>query len=180
MEKTYKGWQEWSEKSLQTEYTEPAPLLAPDGTLLAKGWARKNLFQYDRNAVKHPLRRKEWDFYQISNGYLMVQLSFANISLGGYASLVVVDLHRKKRSFPVWLRSSEVKTGMFFPPAGIRRTRSPSESAGLFLRPSRKRRNAPFILKTGTYAAISRWISCPVRKTSLLCFPSIRRRTAFS
>ena len=92
MEKTYKGWQEWAEPSKQTEYTEPTPLLGPDGTLLAKGWARHNVFDYDRNSVKKVMRRKEWDFYQLSNGKYMVQISFANISLGGYASAVLVDL----------------------------------------------------------------------------------------
>ena len=65
MDKTYRGWQEWANSSLQKEYTDPTPLLAEDGSLLAKGWARKNVFQYDRNRVKHVLRRKEWDFYQI-------------------------------------------------------------------------------------------------------------------
>ncbi|MBR4428765.1 MAG: DUF2804 domain-containing protein [Clostridia bacterium] len=92
MEKTYKGWQEWAEPSKQTEYTEPTQLLGPDGTLLAKGWARHNVFDYDRNSVKKVMRRKEWDFYQLSNGKYTVQISFANISLGGYASAVLVDL----------------------------------------------------------------------------------------
>ena len=92
MEKTYRGWQEWDRPSLQTEITEETPLLAEDGTLLAKGWARRNLFRYDRDRVRHKLRRKEWDFYQISDGRYMLQLSFANISLGGYASAVLVDL----------------------------------------------------------------------------------------
>ncbi len=92
MEKTYLGWQDWPEPSRQTEYTEETPLLSPDGTLLASGWARRNVFQYDRSSVRHPLRRKEWDFYQISDGERMLQLSFANISLGGYASAVLVDL----------------------------------------------------------------------------------------
>ena len=59
MEKTYLGWQDRKEKSLQTEYLEETPLLAEDGTLLAHGWARKNFFQYDRSRVRHPLRRKE-------------------------------------------------------------------------------------------------------------------------
>ena len=71
-------------------------MLAEDGTLLVKGWARKNVFQYDRNRVRHTMRRKEWDFYQISNGRLMLQISFANISLGGYASAVLVDLKEGK------------------------------------------------------------------------------------
>ena len=69
MEKTYRGWQEWAAPSRQTEYTDETPLLAEDGTLLAKGWAKKNVFQYDRNRVRHVMRRKEWDFYQISDGH---------------------------------------------------------------------------------------------------------------
>ena len=96
MERTYRSWKEWDKPSLQKEYTEETPLLGPDGTLLAAGWARKNLFRYDRDAVKHTMRRKEWDFYQISDGRLMLQVSFANISLGGYASLVLVDLRQGK------------------------------------------------------------------------------------
>ena len=96
MDKTYSSFLEWEKPSQQREYREPAPLLAEDGTLLAKGWARKNVFRYDRNLVKHVLRRKEWDFYQISNGSLMLQISFANISLGGYASAVLVDLKAGK------------------------------------------------------------------------------------
>ena len=96
MERTYKSWRDWDKPSLQKEYTEETPLLGPVGTLLAAGWARKNLFRYDRDAVKHTMRRKEWDFYQISDGRLMLQVSFANISLGGYASLVLVDLRQGK------------------------------------------------------------------------------------
>ena len=92
MERTYKPYQQWPEKSKQTEYTEPTKLLAADGTLLAPGWARHNVFEYDRYSVKAQNRRKEWDFYQISNGKYMVQLSFANISLGGYVSAAIVDL----------------------------------------------------------------------------------------
>ena len=96
MEKTYKGWQVWNKKSLQREYTEPTRLLDENGTLLSPGWARHNVFDYDRKAVAHEMRRKEWDFYQLSNGKYMVQVSFANISLGGYASAVLVDLKNGK------------------------------------------------------------------------------------
>lgn len=92
MEKTYKSWLDGNFESAQKEYTEVTPLLAEDGTLLAKGWARHNVFGYDRTKVKKQLRRKEWDFYQISDGSYMAQISFANISLGGYASAVLVNL----------------------------------------------------------------------------------------
>ncbi len=96
MEKTYTGWREAAKKSKQTEYTEPTKLLASNGTLLAKGYAKHNVFDYDRNNVKKKNRRKEWDFYQISDGQRMLQVSFANISLGGYASVVLVDLKEGK------------------------------------------------------------------------------------
>lgn len=96
MERTYRSWAEQPFSSLQKEYTRPTPLLCPHGKLLAKGWARRNVFTYDRKRVQHPLRRKEWDFYQLSNGRQMVQISFANISLGGYASAVLVDLEQQK------------------------------------------------------------------------------------
>ncbi len=92
MNKTYVGWQEADYVSAQKEYTESTPMFGKDGELLCPGYAKHNVFQYDRNLVKHKMRRKEWDFYQLSNGEYMVQLSFANISLGGYVSLVLVDL----------------------------------------------------------------------------------------
>ena len=96
MEKTYESWMKGTWKSSQKEYTEPTPLLADDGTLLAKGWARHNVFEYDRNKVKAKMRRKEWEFYQISNGKFVVQISFANISLGGYVAAAIVDLQKGK------------------------------------------------------------------------------------
>ena len=92
MERTYSSWMDGAWKCAQKEYTQSTPLLGADGTLLSPGWARHNVFDYDRNKVKKVMRRKEWDFYQLSNGKYMVQISFANISLGGYASAVLVDL----------------------------------------------------------------------------------------
>lgn len=96
--RTYKSWLNGEIKSAQKEYTEPTRLLSEDGRLLAAGWARKNVFDYDRSCSKPTVHRKEWDFYQISNGEYMVQLSFANITLGGYASAVLVDLKHPNKS----------------------------------------------------------------------------------
>lgn len=92
--RTYKSWLSGDVKSAQKEYTEPTKLLADDGTLLAAGWARHNVFDYDRTKVKPQNRGKEWDFYQICNGKFMVQISFANISIGGYVSAVLIDLQK--------------------------------------------------------------------------------------
>ena len=83
--RTYVPFKDWKEKSKQTEYTQETPLLAPDGTLLAKGWARKNVFTYNRDYVKTGIMsRKEWDFYNICDGEFQILVSFANINLGGY------------------------------------------------------------------------------------------------
>lgn len=94
-ERTYVPFNKWKEKSKQTEYTESTPLLSPDGTLLAKGWARRNVFEYNRDYVKSGIMsRKEWDFYQVCNGKLMVQLNFANIHVGGFVGAKLVDIEK--------------------------------------------------------------------------------------
>jgi hypothetical protein len=118
MDKTYVSWMEGKWKSAQKEYTVPTRLLGNDGTLLASGWARHNVFDYDRKSVKKELRRKEWDFYQISNGRYMVQISFANISLGGYTSAVIVDLKNGKTVKSVMSPFLGGKDKYILPPKG--------------------------------------------------------------
>lgn len=91
--RTYIPFTEWKTKSKQREYTSETPLLNPDSTLAAKGWARKNVFTYDRNLVKHSLiSRKEWDFYTITDGKVQLLISFANIGIGGYVASKLTDL----------------------------------------------------------------------------------------
>lgn len=96
MKRTYVPFGEWKEKSKQTEYTEKTQLLSEDGTLLAKGWARHNVFDYERSFSKPNKRKKEWDFYQLGNKDYSVQISFANISIGGYAAAKLIDLKSGK------------------------------------------------------------------------------------
>ena len=93
-QRTYVPFKDWGYSSKQIEYTEPTELLSPEGKLLVKGWARHNVFDYNRNYVKpgSPMSKKEWDFYQVSDGKYMVQLSFANISIGGYIAAKLIDL----------------------------------------------------------------------------------------
>ena len=92
MNRTYSSWMDGTWTSAQKEYTEPTTMLDETGKLLCAGYAKHNVFDYDRNRVRHQMRRKEWDFYQISNGKITVQLSFANISLGGYVAATVIDV----------------------------------------------------------------------------------------
>lgn len=94
LKRTYVPFKDWKEPSKQREYTEETPLLSYDGKLLAKGWARRNVFTYNRDSVKKGIiSRKEWDFYTIHVGdEMQVLISFANINIGGYVAAKLVDL----------------------------------------------------------------------------------------
>ncbi len=76
----------------QTEILEATPLLTAEGEPFKPGYCRKNLYVYNREAVKNKLRLKEWDFYQVSDGKKMLQINFANIALGAAATISYVDL----------------------------------------------------------------------------------------
>lgn len=106
MKKTYVGFQELGYKRNQNEYTSNTPLLDEKGNLLCSGWARKNLFEYDRKRTRPRWRGKEWDYYQVSDGNYMLEMSIANISIGGYASATLIDLKNKKvlaTAMDLWL-----------------------------------------------------------------------------
>ncbi len=81
----------------QTEIKDNITLINEDGTLAVKGWARRNVFDYDRRLTKPRSRLKEWDFYQISDGKYFVQLSFFNITIASAASATIMDIESGKR-----------------------------------------------------------------------------------
>ena len=93
IKRTYVPYQEFPEKSKQIEYTAPTPLLAEDGTLLAKGWARRNYFDFDMKKVSKRWR-KEWEFYLISNRKYLVIVSIATVAIGGFMDVSIVDLEK--------------------------------------------------------------------------------------
>jgi hypothetical protein len=47
--RTYPTWLNGEVKSVQKEYTEPTKLLDENGNLLSPGFARHNVFEYDRS-----------------------------------------------------------------------------------------------------------------------------------
>ncbi len=76
----------------QVEITEETPLLDENGSLTKPGYCFTNLYQYDRSAIKAGASRiKEWDFYQISNEDFTVQVTIADISLGGAVTVGFFD-----------------------------------------------------------------------------------------
>ena len=78
----------------QTEIKESTVLLMPDGNLARPGYCKHNLFRYNPEMIKreNTMRLKEWDYYQISDGNIMIQLNFFNISLATCATFGLVNL----------------------------------------------------------------------------------------
>lgn len=72
-------------------YSE-TPVLDANGKLTEPGYCFTNLYKYDRDVIKAGKSRiKEWDFYQISNDELTVQVTIADISLGGAVTVGFFD-----------------------------------------------------------------------------------------
>ncbi len=78
---------------MQNEIVSSQALLDDKGNLLNPGWCRRNLYDYNiEKRCVSIMRLKEWDFYQVSNGEIMVQINFFNISLATCATFGFVDL----------------------------------------------------------------------------------------
>ena len=83
---------------MQNEITSRTELLDRNGNLAVRGWARRNLFVYDRSLVKRRRRLKEWDFYQASDGDMLVQVNFFNIAIASAATAAVIDMRTGERA----------------------------------------------------------------------------------
>ena len=75
---------------MQHRIVKDGPLLDELGILREPGWATELKLQYHRKDVKAPaIRRKEWDYYLITNGRFGLALTIAD---NGYMGLVSVSL----------------------------------------------------------------------------------------
>ena len=84
--------------SKQIEITERIPLLDADGRPAQPGWCRRNLYIYNKEAIRRSrCRIKEWDYYMITDGRWKVELNFFNISAIAALTAEVVDLQNGKR-----------------------------------------------------------------------------------
>lgn len=78
---------------MQNEIRAQQPLLDEHGNVANPGWCRRNLYRYNiEKSPIHKMRLKEWDFYQISDGEVMVQINLFNISLATCATFGFLDL----------------------------------------------------------------------------------------
>ncbi|MBW2189247.1 MAG: hypothetical protein DRH23_02675 [Deltaproteobacteria bacterium] len=75
------------------EIVEETPLLNPDGTVAAHGWARGPLMQYDRSLVQeeHLGGLREWEYYAVFTPDFAIGLTLADIGLLSFSILTLED-----------------------------------------------------------------------------------------
>lgn len=83
---------------MQHEITKPTRLLDAEGNVAEPGYCKTNHYIYSRKDIRaNPLRIKEWDFYQISDARYTVQMTFADISMGGAVNFTLFDRETGKK-----------------------------------------------------------------------------------
>lgn len=92
----------------------PGPLLKADGTLAQAGYATGLVRRYDRAAVRAGvLRIKEWDYYCIIGGDIVLALTIADNSYMGLDSVSLIDLSRSWQHTRSFMRLMPMgKTGL--------------------------------------------------------------------
>lgn len=86
---------------MERELITRGPVLDRKGRPIP-GFSRKSTLTYDRRAIKAPpWRIKEWDFYQISNDHLCLQLTIGHASYAGQVSLMLFDFQKGKKYLDV-------------------------------------------------------------------------------
>jgi hypothetical protein len=75
------------------EITAPTPLLDDEGSVVAHGWARGALMEYDRAAVatEHVERVREWEFYAIFAPTFAAAVTMTDVGIVTIASVSVQD-----------------------------------------------------------------------------------------
>jgi hypothetical protein len=77
---------------MQHEITQPGPLLNADGSLREAGYARRPLLDYDKSAIKAPVKRiKEWDRYMVVDDRFAIELAIADHSYMGVDTVSFFD-----------------------------------------------------------------------------------------
>ena len=77
---------------MQKEITERQPLLGKDGNIVNPGYAKKLLWDYNRENIVAPKARiKEWDYYYIGCDEHALCLTVADMGYVGALSISVMD-----------------------------------------------------------------------------------------
>ncbi len=99
----------------QVEFTAPTKLLSPQGTLVAQGWAKSALMQYNREAIPKELlpRVKEWEHYTVMSPEFTVGVTIAQIGSLTFGSVEVIDYKAESRRSAMFLVPFVVDRSLF-------------------------------------------------------------------
>ena len=82
---------------MQKEITSRTDILDDNGHVIQPGWARDDLFNYDRSKIKVGAHRiKEWDFWEVYNNNYRVIMNIFDIGFAGVAQFTFTDFQTKK------------------------------------------------------------------------------------
>src|SRR5512139_1597557 len=83
---------------MQTELTQPGPLLQPDGNLAQIGWSRQPLLDSNLEAARfyalRPLQRfrmKRWDYYAVFTPQRFFSATIADLGYAGNIFVYTLD-----------------------------------------------------------------------------------------
>lgn len=95
----------------QREITRWTDLLDKKGALASPGFARKMLFNYNRENIRsRPFALKEWDFYQIQHGSYVAHLTIGHVTYAGNVAADIINMETGEKAgfnvlFPFPMRS---------------------------------------------------------------------------
>jgi hypothetical protein len=105
---------------MQREQTTKTALLDGKGRILSPGYAKKMLYEYNRENIKAgPFSLKEWDFYQITTPEQVLQMTVGHVSYVANFSATLISLKTGER-----LSFSRMKP---FPMRGMGMPRDPEQ-----------------------------------------------------
>ena len=106
---------------MERELLERGPVLDKKGRPVP-GYSKRSTLVYDRKAIKAPpWRIKEWDFYQISNDHLCLQLTIGHAAYAGQVSVMLFDFKEGKKFLDV-CRTLALPFGSLHMPADAEKT----------------------------------------------------------
>lgn len=98
---------EYSEETLEEDPRRRPRLLSRRGRLRHPGWETSDLYEYNKENLRFPARRKEWELYQMSNDRFAFSVTYGHAAYMSLVDVTLVDFATgerfssgKRRFFP--------------------------------------------------------------------------------
>ena len=98
---------EYSEELLPEDPRRRPRLLSRKGRLRHPGWETEDLYEYNKENLRFPARRKEWELYQMSNERFAFSVTYGHAAYMSLVDVTLVDFATgerfssgKRRFFP--------------------------------------------------------------------------------